>query len=73
MIVQGENDPRVPVTESRQFVVGLRANGFEVACIEGTNEGHGFINPWNAAYAGLAELEMGRECLLGSGGENPDR
>ena len=66
MIVQGANDPRVPVTESRQFVEGLRANGLEVAYIEGANEGHGFRNPWNAIYAGVAEVEMARECLLES-------
>ena len=63
MILQGANDPRVPVTESRQFVEGLRANGLEVGYIEGANEGHGFRNPWNAAYAGLAEYEMAAKCL----------
>jgi dienelactone hydrolase len=64
MVVQGANDPRVPVGESRQIVEAVRGNGLEVAYMEGANEGHGFRNPWNSFYAGLAQQEMTRECLL---------
>ncbi|MBT8335462.1 MAG: prolyl oligopeptidase family serine peptidase [Gemmatimonadetes bacterium] len=63
MIVQGANDPRVPVTESRQFVDRLQENGLEVTYIEGANEGHGFANPWNSMYAGIAQMEMSLACL----------
>jgi dipeptidyl aminopeptidase/acylaminoacyl peptidase len=64
MVVQGANDPRVPVAESRQLVERVRANGLGVAYMEGANEGHGFRHPWNSFYAGLAQQEMTRECLL---------
>ena len=65
MVVQGANDPRVPVGESRQLVERVRDNGLGVAYMEGANEGHGFRHPWNSFYAGLAQQEMTRECLLG--------
>ena len=64
MVVQGANDPRVPVGESRQLVERVRGNGLDVAYMEGANEGHGFRHPWNSFYAGLAQREMTRECLL---------
>jgi dipeptidyl aminopeptidase/acylaminoacyl peptidase len=64
MVVQGANDPRVPVSESRQLVERVRGNGLDVAYMEGANEGHGFRHPWNAFYAGLAQQQMTRECLL---------
>ena len=65
MVVQGANDPRVPVMESRQLVERVRDNGLGVAYIEGANEGHGFRHPWNSLYAGLAQRELTHECLLG--------
>jgi len=68
MILQGANDPRVPVTESRQFVERLRATGLDVAYLEASNEGHGFSSPWNSIYAGVAQMEMALECLLESDG-----
>lgn len=42
LVVQGQNDPRVPVTESEQLVAKIRANGGEVWYLVGLNEGHGF-------------------------------
>jgi dipeptidyl aminopeptidase/acylaminoacyl peptidase len=65
MVVQGTNDPRVPVTESLQIVERVRRNGFDVPYIEGKNEGHGFRQPWNALWAGLAQQEFIRSCLIG--------
>ncbi|HIF21353.1 MAG TPA: hypothetical protein EYQ27_05460 [Gemmatimonadetes bacterium] len=64
MVVQGANDPRVPVGESRQLVERVRGNGLDVAYMEGANEGHGFRHPWNAFYAGHAQHQMTRQCLL---------
>lgn len=66
MVIQGANDPRVPVGESRQLVDRVRANGLDVTYMEGANEGHGFRHPWNAFYAGLAQQQLIRECLTGS-------
>jgi dipeptidyl aminopeptidase/acylaminoacyl peptidase len=50
LIVQGQNDPRVPVTESEQMVAKIRANGGEVWFLVGLNEGHGFQKRDNVDY-----------------------
>jgi len=42
LVVQGENDPRVPVSESEQIVDALRESGHEVRYIKALNEGHGY-------------------------------
>ncbi|WKD49710.1 S9 family peptidase [Microbulbifer spongiae] len=41
-VVQGQNDPRVPVTEAEQIVAALRENGNEVWYMNALNEGHGY-------------------------------
>jgi dipeptidyl aminopeptidase/acylaminoacyl peptidase len=41
-IVQGENDPRVPVTEAEQMVEALREQGHTVWYMNALNEGHGY-------------------------------
>lgn len=41
-VVQGENDPRVPVTEAIQMVAALRAQGETVWYMNALNEGHGY-------------------------------
>lgn len=41
-VAQGENDPRVPVTESAQIVRDVRAAGYDVWYMNALNEGHGF-------------------------------
>ncbi|MDJ0910065.1 MAG: prolyl oligopeptidase family serine peptidase [Woeseiaceae bacterium] len=41
-VVQGENDPRVPVTEAIQMVEALRENGNVVWYMNALNEGHGY-------------------------------
>ncbi|MGH8129982.1 MAG: S9 family peptidase [Steroidobacteraceae bacterium] len=50
LVVQGLNDPRVPVTESEQLVAKIRANGGEVWYLVGLNEGHGFAKRDNIDY-----------------------
>ncbi|MGQ0384761.1 MAG: S9 family peptidase [Gammaproteobacteria bacterium] len=50
LIVQGQNDPRVPVTESGQMVARIRDNGGEVWYLVGLNEGHGFAKRDNIDY-----------------------
>ena len=42
LVVQGENDPRVPVTESEQVVKSLEENQKTVWYMNALNEGHGF-------------------------------
>ena len=41
-VAQGQNDPRVPVTESEQIVRDVRATGRNVWYMKALNEGHGF-------------------------------
>jgi dipeptidyl aminopeptidase/acylaminoacyl peptidase len=41
-VAQGQNDPRVPVTESEQIVEAVRAAGHDVWYMNALNEGHGF-------------------------------
>lgn len=41
-VVQGLNDPRVPVTESEQMVRTVRGNGGVVWYLLARDEGHGF-------------------------------
>jgi len=41
-VVQGENDPRVPVTEAKQVVAALREAGHTVWYMNALNEGHGY-------------------------------
>ena len=63
LVVQGANDPRVPVGESRQMVERVRTNQQTVGYIEAADEGHGFRKPWNALYAGTAQTQMLERCL----------
>jgi dipeptidyl aminopeptidase/acylaminoacyl peptidase len=67
LIVQGQNDPRVPVTESEQMVAKIRANGGEVWFLVGLNEGHGFQKRDNVDYYQWA-VALFLEKLKGDGG-----
>lgn len=46
-VVQGENDPRVPVTEAEQIVAALREQGSPVWYMNALNEGHGYSRKEN--------------------------
>ncbi|PHX98350.1 MAG: hypothetical protein CK529_13435 [Rhodospirillaceae bacterium] len=50
LIVQGLNDPRVPVTESEQMLSALKAKGRTVWYLMAKDEGHGFRKKSNRAY-----------------------
>jgi dipeptidyl aminopeptidase/acylaminoacyl peptidase len=41
-VAAGENDPRVPQTESAQIVRAVRGQGYDVWYMKALNEGHGF-------------------------------
>jgi dipeptidyl aminopeptidase/acylaminoacyl peptidase len=47
LIVQGQNDPRVPMSESEQMLNRLRARGVEVWYLLAKDEGHGFKKKQN--------------------------
>jgi dipeptidyl aminopeptidase/acylaminoacyl peptidase len=47
-VAQGQNDPRVPVTESQQIVTAVRGAGYDVWYMNALNEGHGFRKKENS-------------------------
>ena len=49
-IVQGYNDPRVPVTESEQMRDEIKKNGGDVWYMVAMDEGHGFRKKFNRDY-----------------------
>lgn len=63
-IIQGTNDPRVPVTEAIQMRDKLKAQGNTVWYLEAKNEGHGFRKKENVDYQRLAVIQFMREYLL---------
>lgn len=46
-VIQGQNDPRVPVTEAEQIVEEVRSNGRDVWYMNALNEGHGYARKEN--------------------------
>lgn len=63
-IIQGTNDPRVPVTEATQMRDKLKANGNVVWYLEAKDEGHGFRKKPNVDYQRLAVIKFMQEYLL---------
>ena len=63
-VVQGQNDPRVPVTESEQMVKALRDNGSKTWYLMAKDEGHGFQKKKNVDFQFLATVQFLKENLL---------
>ncbi|RZU02967.1 S9 family peptidase [Rivibacter subsaxonicus] len=63
-VVQGKNDPRVPVTEAEQIVAKVRAQGTPVWYLRAENEGHGFARKENADYQFYATVGFLEQTLL---------
>jgi dipeptidyl aminopeptidase/acylaminoacyl peptidase len=63
-VVAGQNDPRVPVSESQQMVDIVRKNGTPVWWLLGKDEGHGFGKKKNVDYVFYAHVLFTREYLL---------
>jgi len=64
LVVQGQNDPRVPVTEAVQIVEALRAQGQTVWYMNALNEGHGYRKKENRDVYQEAVVLFFREHLL---------
>lgn len=64
LIVQGQNDPRVPLSESEQMVAAVRKNNVPVWYVVGKNEGHGFAKKANQDYLQAVEVEFLKKYLL---------
>ena len=63
-IVQGKNDPRVPVTEARQMAEAVRKTSGKVWYLEAADEGHGFQKKQNADFLFLSVIEFLKANLL---------
>jgi dipeptidyl aminopeptidase/acylaminoacyl peptidase len=64
-VVQGENDPRVPVTEATQMVAALRAKGNTVWYMNALNEGHGYRKKENRDIYQQATVLFLQQHLVG--------
>jgi dipeptidyl aminopeptidase/acylaminoacyl peptidase len=63
LVVQGDNDPRVPKSEADQIVAKVRAQGNEVWYLRAKNEGHGFRKKENRDAQREVEMMFLRKVL----------
>ncbi|MFV8818099.1 S9 family peptidase [Haliea sp. E17] len=63
-VIQGQNDPRVPVTEAEQIVAELRRHGQPVWYMNALNEGHGYAKKENVDIYQQATLLFLQEYLV---------
>ncbi|MEM9494523.1 MAG: alpha/beta fold hydrolase [Pseudomonadota bacterium] len=63
LIVQGRNDPRVPVSEATQLLAAIRDNGGEAWYMLARDEGHGFLRKSNRDALSEAEALFFSEML----------
>ncbi|HWS53549.1 MAG TPA: prolyl oligopeptidase family serine peptidase [Pyrinomonadaceae bacterium] len=63
-IVQGGNDPRVPLNEAEQMVATVRKNNTPVWYLMARDEGHGFNKKRNQDFQFYATVMFVREYLL---------
>jgi dipeptidyl aminopeptidase/acylaminoacyl peptidase len=63
-VIQGFNDPRVPVTEAEQVVKAVRDRGGAAWYLMAKDEGHGFQKKKNADFMFLSMIGFFRENLL---------
>ncbi len=63
-VVQGKNDPRVPVTEAEQIINAVRKNKAEVWYLLAEDEGHGFGKKPNRDYYNQAKILFLQKFLL---------
>jgi dipeptidyl aminopeptidase/acylaminoacyl peptidase len=63
-VIAGENDPRVPASESAQMVRIVRENGTPVWWLLGKDEGHGFAKKKNRDYQFYATVMFVKQYLL---------
>ncbi len=64
-VVQGKNDPRVPLSESEQIVETLKSKGTPVWYLMAEDEGHGFAKKKNADFQFYATILFVNKFLLG--------
>ncbi|MGD2090832.1 MAG: prolyl oligopeptidase family serine peptidase [Candidatus Aminicenantes bacterium] len=64
LVIQGKNDPRVPLSEAEQIVATVKKNNVPVWYLMATNEGHGFRKKYNSDYMYYAVVRFLQEYLL---------
>lgn len=65
-VVQGGNDPRVPLSEADQIVERVKSNGGGVWYLMASDEGHGFRKKNNADFQFYATTLFVKKYLLGT-------
>jgi dipeptidyl aminopeptidase/acylaminoacyl peptidase len=63
-LVQGANDPRVPLSEAEQMLTKVRQNGTPVWYLMARDEGHGFSKKKNTDFQFYATILFMKEFLL---------
>jgi len=63
-VVQGKNDPRVPLAEAEQIVKAVRENGGKVWYLMAKDEGHGFARKRNQDFQFLSTILFLQDFLL---------
>lgn len=63
-IIQGANDPRVPLSEAEQIHQGVQANGQEAWYMVAADEGHGFAKKANVDQYQTALVAFVEKFLL---------
>ena len=66
LVVQGQNDPRVPVTEAIQIVAALREQGQPTWYMNAMNEGHGYRKKENRDVYQQASIMFLQQYLVGA-------
>ncbi len=64
-VVQGGNDPRVPLSEAEQMVARVKQNGSPVWYLMAKDEGHGFAKKPNVDFQFYATVTFVRKYLIG--------
>jgi len=65
LVVQGANDPRVPMSEAEQMVAQVRANGGDAWYLLALDEGHGFQKKQNQDSQRAVEAMFLKRVALG--------
>ena len=72
-VVAGTNDPRVPVSESRQMADKLKGNGAPLWYLEAKDEGHGFSKKKNQDFQFYSTIIFVKTYLLKEPVEQAER
>lgn len=64
LVIQGANDPRVPVAEAEQIIRAVRKNRVDVWYLLAEDEGHGFRKKANRDFSYYAQILFLKKYLL---------